>query len=83
MGSDRVLFLRRKEVCFETGFSLAVFSKTAKAEFTERGAERGPCSVVRHVLKLFLKKQQHATDSQRGTYRLIPLHYEFLTLGIL
>ena len=37
VGSDRVLSLNRKEVCFETGFSLAVFSKTIKAEFAVRG----------------------------------------------
>ena len=37
VGSDRVFSLHRKEVHFETGFSLAVFSKTTKAEFMERG----------------------------------------------
>ena len=31
------LSLNWKNVCFETGFSLAVFSKTTKAEFTEWG----------------------------------------------
>ena len=35
--SDRVLFLYRKEVRFETGFSLAVFSKTMTVEFVEWG----------------------------------------------
>ena len=37
MRSDRVLSLHRKEVCFETSFSLAVFSKTTNAEFAEQG----------------------------------------------
>ena len=40
IGSDRVLSFHGKEAHFETGFSLAVFSKTTKAEFIERG----PCS---------------------------------------
>ena len=35
IGSDRVLSLHQKAVHFETGFSLAVFSKTKIVEFTE------------------------------------------------
>ena len=46
-GSDRVLSLHQKEVCFETGFNLAVFSKTTKVVFVERGLR----SMVRNVLK--------------------------------
>ena len=37
IGRDRVPSLHVKEVCFETGFSLSVFSKTTKVEFAERG----------------------------------------------
>ena len=37
----RVLSLHQKEVRFETGFSLAMFSETTKVEFMERGS----CSV--------------------------------------
>ena len=52
IGSDRVLCLLRKEVCFETGFSLAVFSKTAlfrgRHEHTHK--KRKPRSMVRNVL---------------------------------
>ena len=36
--SDRVLSLHRREVRFETGFSLAVFPETPKAVFAERGS---------------------------------------------
>ena len=48
---ERVISLRRKEVRFETGFSLAVFSKTTKVEF----AELGPYSMVQNVssIKVF------------------------------
>ena len=38
IGSDRLLSLHRKEVRFETGFILAVFSETTKVEFAERGS---------------------------------------------
>ena len=37
VGSNRVLSLHWKEVHFETGFSLAVFSKTTKVEIAEQG----------------------------------------------
>ena len=47
VGSDRALSLYWKEVHFETGFSLAVFSKTTKAEFTKRGSR----SMVQNVLR--------------------------------
>ena len=48
IGRDRVPSLHVKEVCFETGFSLSVFSKTTKVEF----AELGPYSMVQNVLSM-------------------------------
>ena len=56
IGSNRVLSCYRKEVCFKTNFSLAVFSKTTKVEFLFCGwhghdhKEQGPCSAVQNVL---------------------------------
>ena len=35
VASDRVLSLHQKEVCFETSFTLDVFSKTTKVKFVE------------------------------------------------
>ena len=75
-GSDGVLSLHQKAVCFETGFSFAVFFQDKRSRVCGTGTsfhrrcehsrkERRPCSTVWNVLRAL--SQGGALDTQNGS----------------